>query len=452
MPNSGFTREIDALAKSIDYVEVQQLSTVGATCDAFKVRHYGRLLFLKRAKDISDSVIKATFKKEFEIGFNLNHNGIVRYIAFDENACSIFTEWIEGVTLAQFISDNPDYFKTSRNSDRFISQLLAAVEYLHAHSVVHLDLKPENIMITDIDHSVKIIDLGFSVTGSFDRSVGFTQEFAAPELLNGAKVDGRADIYAIGRILEYIYNEIGVKPSIEYRKFISKCTADDSDDRPASIADAQILLSRKPRYTIVAILALIGLAIVGIGLYVANYNSTEIEPQSVDSVQQIVAKDSLSYEHPQESEIVIKEKEIIKTPKQVPNKTRKLTPAEQLDTAEANMGWFVAIRGHYDLKKEWYARQYRKFEELKKEYIKTDTSQRLGTRLNLELPLLIEKEKDSIAQLFPETDMATIKAVGHDVLRVVVYLCLSDPKLYTDPDKISQVFVDCARRKAALLQ
>ena len=92
------------------------------------------------------------------------------------------------------------------------------------------------------------------------------------------------------------------------------------------------------------------------------------------------------------------------------------------------------------------------FEELKKEYIKTDTSQRLGTRLNLELPLLIEKEKDSIAQLFPETDMATIKAVGHDVLRVVVYLCLSDPKLYTDPDKISQVFVDCARRKATLLQ
>lgn len=65
MPNSGFTKDIDALARSIDYVEVQQLSTAGVTCNAFKVRHYGRLLFLKRAKDISDSVIKNTFKKEF---------------------------------------------------------------------------------------------------------------------------------------------------------------------------------------------------------------------------------------------------------------------------------------------------------------------------------------------------------------------------------------------------
>lgn len=132
--------------------------------------------------------------------------------------------------------------------------------------------------------------------------------------------------------------------------------------------------------------------------------------------------------------------------------TTELSPAERLDTAEASMGWFVAIRGHYELKKEWYAQQYHVFDSLRNDYLQTDTAQRLGNRLNFVINTLIEQEKEAVARLFPNEDMTTIITVGQDISRVIIYLCYSDPRLYTDTDKISRTFFDYAHRKATLLK
>ena len=68
---------------------------------------------------------------------------------------------LNGLELSRMLPEQTMVvFTTAFREYAFDSYEVDAVDYLHSHSVLHLDLKPDNIMITDIDHSVKIIDLG----------------------------------------------------------------------------------------------------------------------------------------------------------------------------------------------------------------------------------------------------------------------------------------------------
>ena len=498
MENSAFATDKHNKQSSY-FIKVKELNTSGATSKSFKVRRYGKLLFLKQPYDINNSQLQDAFRKEFEVGFNLDHNGLVRYVAFDDETCSIFTEWIEGATLSQFIKDNPDYFRNQSNCTRFITQLLDAVDYLHSHSVLHLDLKPDNIMITDIDHSVKIIDLGLSLTNCFDSTPGFTPHFAAPEQIELGPLDCRSDIYAIGRIIEHIFNQINAQPPRLIKRFIAQCTATDPSDRYQSATAAiKSLQSNRHKGIIIAATILLTLSIIGgIIYFIFNYqkpNTTSypqspitstdsitpdsISPQSVEinridttsTATTITPVDSIKQISPKPAEVppvAIAPVAPTVTPPTTPPSTststppaptpkptaKKLTPAEKLDAAEAQMGMFATIRGHYPIKKEWFARQYRLFDSLRTEYLATDTAQQLGNhRIHTALRELIERDKHLVAKKFPGTDMNTILAVANDINIVIVYLCYSDSRIFSGTEEMNQQFYDFARRKAALLK
>lgn len=447
MDNSSFLSSSapDSFSASMNYVEVCRLPLQGATCDAYKVRMFGKLHFLKRPCTPHDIRLKEAFRKEFEIGFNLEHPGIVRYVAFDSNSHGIFTEWIEGQTLTRFIASNPSYFNETGNLDRFTSQLLDAVGYLHARSVVHLDLKPDNIMITDIDKSVKIIDLGFAVCDTYDTTPGCTADFAAPEVLDhSGRIDCRSDIYSIGKILEYIIDYADCNPGRRYRKYIGMCTADDADCRPQSIAQAQLLLRRRKPGKSLTIITILSATIIGLLVY--NIAGTRIDKAADERIATAVAA------QPDETPDTVSPLPASEAEEKPAPKIRKLTPAERLDKAEAEMGGFVKLRGHYDLKKEWYSRQYRKFDELRCKYLKTDTSQLLSDRLYFVIKGLINSEKEDVARMFPDADMSTVTVTANDILTVIIYLCYSDSRLSGCTDEMSHVYYDYARRKAALLQ
>ena len=89
MENSAFATNKHNKQSSY-FIKVKELNTSGATSKSFKVRRYGKLLFLKQPYDINNSQLQDAFRKEFEVGFNLDHNGLVRYVAFDDETCSIF--------------------------------------------------------------------------------------------------------------------------------------------------------------------------------------------------------------------------------------------------------------------------------------------------------------------------------------------------------------------------
>jgi hypothetical protein len=163
-------------------------------------------------------------------------------------------DYIDGETLTQFVEHHPKYFYNRKNSDRFISQLLGAVGYLHNHQIVHLDLKPNNILITHIGHDVKLVDLGCCYTDCYPDTTGSTSEYAAPEQREGSgKVDERTDIYAIGRILQTL-------PCAPYNKdVIKKCTAMQMDLRYSSIEELRKALH--PRHCTWSFFAISAIAI-----------------------------------------------------------------------------------------------------------------------------------------------------------------------------------------------
>ena len=242
---------------------LKPLSTQGSTCDTFCVKLYGKLHFLKRLKTEHSNDIRyqEAFRKEFETGYRLEHPCLVRYISLSDDG--ILMEYIDGETLSQRLANQPNYFKDRKNADKFLRQLLDVVGYLHSHQVLHLDLKPDNILLTSINDDVKLIDLGCCYTDTFTDTTGRTDSFAAPEQLAGETVDARTDIYAVGRILELlpIFNI--------YNKVIARCTAADPSERYQSVEEIVKILSnqRKPYHKVITAALTIALIVLGIILW-----------------------------------------------------------------------------------------------------------------------------------------------------------------------------------------
>lgn len=181
----------------------------GGTCDCYRLVKDNRVYCVKRPKkDIcSSEAYISLFRKEYELGIKLEHPNIVRYVAYDEDERGpyIRMDYIEGDSLEAFVAQHPDYFKNKHNRQRFLNELFSALSYLHDKEMLHLDLKPGNILITHQGHHVKLIDLGFGWSESYLHDLGFTRDYCAPEQL-AAKIDqiGPAtDIYAVGKILQH---------------------------------------------------------------------------------------------------------------------------------------------------------------------------------------------------------------------------------------------------------
>ena len=229
---------------------IEQMDSHGATCDTFRVKIYGKLHFLKRLKKeyAGDIRYQEALRKEFETGYRLEHPHIVRYISFTDDG--ILMEYVDGETLSQRVATNPEYFESKENIRKFLCQLLEAIGYLHAHQILHLDLKPDNILLTRINNDVKLIDLGYCYADTFVDTQGYTSGFAAPEQLSGGRVDEQTDIYAIGKTMAILpHHHI-------YNKVIQKCTAQLPENRYQSIADLKKALFPKRKSWLWALLVL----------------------------------------------------------------------------------------------------------------------------------------------------------------------------------------------------
>jgi len=213
----------------------------GSTCDTYRVKLYGKLHFLKRLKPayVNDIRYQEAFRKEFETGYRLEHPNLVRYISLSDEG--ILMEYVDGETLTQRLASHPEFFN-KKNTEKLLRQLLDAIGYLHTHQVLHLDLKPDNIMLTRIGNDVKLVDLGFCYTDTFVDTQGRTDRFAAPEQLTGDNVDERTDIYALGRIIEQL-PEHNI-----YNKVIARCTASDKHDRFQSIDELSRTLKKRSSF------------------------------------------------------------------------------------------------------------------------------------------------------------------------------------------------------------
>lgn len=119
------------------------------------------------------------------------------------NYLYIVTEYIEGQTLAQWMTDNPSPdIETVRD---IVTQIAMGLQAFHRQEMVHQDLRPNNIMI-DNAGTVKIIDFGATkvagISEVVEKNEGIvgTAQFTAPEYFLGLSGTSQSDIFSLGVI------------------------------------------------------------------------------------------------------------------------------------------------------------------------------------------------------------------------------------------------------------
>lgn len=177
-------------------------------------------------------------RKEFTIGVGVDHPNIVRLLDFghmDSIGWYIQMEYIDGITLDQFLETNPP----AATRRRIMEQLLGALSCLHERQIIHRDIKPSNILITRNGSAVKLIDFGVSDTDdyvTFKQPAG-SMAYIAPEQLAGKTIDNRADIYAVGKIIGLLFPH-------RYRTIVHRCTRVEPARRYSSCAHVARALKR----------------------------------------------------------------------------------------------------------------------------------------------------------------------------------------------------------------
>ena len=117
----------------------------------------------------------------------------------DQRGLFIVMEFVPGRSLETLIRDKPGPFEPKATL-QIIWRLAGALNAVHNAGIIHRDIKPGNIIIGE-SLRAKITDFGVaaSITGQTSMPLG-TTKYMAPELFEGAKVDGRADMYSLGFI------------------------------------------------------------------------------------------------------------------------------------------------------------------------------------------------------------------------------------------------------------
>lgn len=271
MKNSEFENEVSpkAEAESVELIPLSRHSS--ATCNAYKVRILGKWLFIKDLKPslADDARYIEAFRKEQEVGMQLDHPNLPRYVLPPDilrGHSFVAMEFIDGVPLNEFIAKNPDYFSSEDNLRKFIAEISSALTYLHSRQTLHLDLKPSNVMLTRIGSNVKLIDFGFSLTDAYPDTPGYSSGYAPPERMREGAKSEATDYYSLGKLLEFIRKHTHGYPGGKFLKLEKRLLFSEPQKRIHSESEIERTLrpSRvsKPIVAVSSLLAAIAVLVV----------------------------------------------------------------------------------------------------------------------------------------------------------------------------------------------
>uniref|UniRef100_A0A1L8DKT0 Putative serine/threonine protein kinase n=2 Tax=Nyssomyia neivai TaxID=330878 RepID=A0A1L8DKT0_9DIPT len=144
-------------------------------------------------------------EREVEIMNSLHHPLIIQlYDAFEfGKMMCVVLDLIEGGELFERVIDD-DFILTEKACIVFVRQLCEAMEFVHRKNILHLDLKPENIMcLTREGNRIKIIDFGLARKFDPNKKLQVlfgTPEFVAPEVVNFDSISFGTDMWSVGVI------------------------------------------------------------------------------------------------------------------------------------------------------------------------------------------------------------------------------------------------------------
>lgn len=287
---SEFLEPEDSMEISSDFTDITPIKKTVIIkerneCECFRARRYGQWWTLKcvSKKVVDKSRVYEYLRKEFVVGISLWHPNIVRMISIQSDLVDgepgIVLEYVDGVTLGEFLDTNPSLEERIKIAD----QMISAMRYYMGKQVVHCDLKPANILITHNGHNVKLIDFGLADVDNSNIFKGHagTDRYAAPEQKRSdGVVDCRSDIYAFGHLLKLLHLPV------MFRHVIRRCLKEKQSDRYQNPVDLYLDFEKAKAFRVSkwAITTLVlGVLIVAVSFVLGNWisESTQNHEQSV---------------------------------------------------------------------------------------------------------------------------------------------------------------------------
>lgn len=147
----------------------------------------------------------ATALAEARTASMLQHPNIVQVIDFsyDSAYAYLVMEYVDGMSLEEFLAQVEGNSLTYDEAACIADALVQALSFAHENGVLHLDIKPANVLIDRSGH-VKLADFGMATLTSaagFGGARGGTVGYMPPEQLNGEVVDERSDVFSLAAVL-----------------------------------------------------------------------------------------------------------------------------------------------------------------------------------------------------------------------------------------------------------
>ncbi|XP_066924043.1 death-associated protein kinase 2-like [Clytia hemisphaerica] len=167
----------------------------------------GKFIKVKKTRASRQGAERAIIEREAEILQMINCDKVMKlYDVFDLGSEIVLVmELLTGGELFDKLCEE-DYLTEEQACD-YTKQVVQGMAYLHSKNIMHLDIKPENIVLKSPDSTeIKLVDFGLAQLWSPDKEIKEmmgTAEFVAPEIVNYEKIGLCTDMWAVG-VLAYI--------------------------------------------------------------------------------------------------------------------------------------------------------------------------------------------------------------------------------------------------------
>lgn len=159
-----------------------------------------------------DPLAYISLQRETDKSQKLAHPNVITVYDFDRDGDVFFMtmEALKGQTLDTVIKDT---LRSREQTVRYINELSLGLAYAHQRNIVHSDIKPQNIFVTE-EGVLKILDFGIAralsnvegaVQDEVDEVVGLTPAYASYEMFEGAAPAPADDVYALGIIAYQLF-------------------------------------------------------------------------------------------------------------------------------------------------------------------------------------------------------------------------------------------------------
>lgn len=186
-------------------------------------------------------------------------------------------------TLASVLASNPTIVVQKGFIDEIFTSLTEYLGKMHAEGVYQLCLAPESVFVNKGSNMPMVLTQGSFFQGITDLVdlYGDSVRYVAPEVMSHGKVDERSDVYALGRLVEFLF-ETGSMP-FEYKKMLKKATDQNPDQRFQTLDEMAGALKehRNTRRMLSAFVAAMALSLLAVWIYI----DLVPEPTAVEFVE-----------------------------------------------------------------------------------------------------------------------------------------------------------------------